>query len=275
MSLLPNTDATILQMLCQALPPISPTKLAIPYKQFFSNEEPITMNSLYLDRIHRFPLPSAIDIPNLEALLQDMAANGARSIMYAHVAGESTRFPLWMIPLWSKILRHRQEHQIPWICVDKWLMQLTQSKHHASFDDTVKSIYMWMGMVLCTLKKSGFDDAQPVHKLWRVLGENWFSGTIIDNTLTILQANIEQNGEEGKKFLVKSVNVPVKIIEAALDIEQYHSHSKWQWLREIGEQVFQQGKVLLTITHLGKLQTQGETGGIDHWTPLVVDGEQH
>ncbi|KAE9390984.1 hypothetical protein BT96DRAFT_1062365 [Gymnopus androsaceus JB14] len=272
-SILPDTDATVLQMLQQALPPITPTKLAISYKQFFSNEEPVAMNPLYLDQIRRFPLPPATDIPKLEALARDMAANGARSVKYAHVAGKLTRFPLWIVPLWSKILLHRQKHQIPWIGVDKWLTQLTQSKHHASFDNVIKSTYMWMGMVPWSLKKSGFDDAQPVHELWRLLGGNWFSGTIVDNTLTVLRASIEQTGEEGKKFLVKSVDLSGKIIEAAMDIEQYNSHSEWHWLREIGEQVFQQGKVLLTVVHLGKLPAQGEAEGIDHWAPLVVDGE--
>ncbi|KAE9396379.1 hypothetical protein BT96DRAFT_996753 [Gymnopus androsaceus JB14] len=101
-----------------------------------------------------------------------------------------------------------------------------------------------------------------------------FSGTIVDNTLTVLQASIEQTGEEGKKFLVKSVDLSAKIIEATMDIEQYNSHSKWRWLREISEQVFQQGKVLFTVVHLGKLPAQGEAEGIDHWAPLVVDGEQ-
>lgn len=42
----------------------------------------------------------------------------------------------------------------------------------------------------------------------------------------------------------------------------------WAWLHDIGHQVFREGKILVTIIHLGNL---GENGA-DHWVPLVVDG---
>lgn len=60
-------------------------------------------------------------------------------------------------------------------------------------------------------------------------------------------------------------------MEAERSPIEYLHEDVWTWMREIGEEVFVNQKVLLTIVHLGKVHDVG--GGYDHWVPVVIDGE--
>lgn len=102
------------------------------------------MNKLYVDQCCRFTLPSANNILQIESVACNMAANGAHSIKYTHISGETMHFPLWVVPLWAKILLYQKDHQIPQLKADNWLKELQWGKWDADFLDAAQSVYMYL-----------------------------------------------------------------------------------------------------------------------------------
>ncbi|KAF9050913.1 hypothetical protein BDP27DRAFT_1515389 [Rhodocollybia butyracea] len=48
---------------------------------------------------------------------------------------------------------------------------------------------------------------------------------------------------------------------------------EWAWLRNVGKDIFDEGKTLLTIMHLSCWTTdKADDHGFDHWVPLIIDG---
>ncbi|KAJ3884148.1 hypothetical protein GG344DRAFT_71559, partial [Lentinula edodes] len=185
-------------------------------------------------------------------------AQGARSVQYAHIPGEKTRYPIWVIELWAK-LTSLKEQQAPWTGVERWL----QSQAHTAEDaEQVKAVLAVMGNVPYDMKKTAFSDGKPIYDLWRLLGNNWTNSTDIDNMLDFLRLQIS--------FVVLPVHFTEKLTQA---IESSHRGQRdgrtWRWLQKIGEQVFTEGKTILTVVHLGTSMDAA------HWVPLAFDGSQN
>ncbi|KAJ3981583.1 hypothetical protein F5890DRAFT_1476857 [Lentinula detonsa] len=57
--------------------------------------------------------------------------------------------------------------------------------------------------------------------------------------------------------------------------EDHNGYLKSKWLQSIGRQVFENGKTMVTVTHLGKLPPQRGGTGLDHWVLLAINGLDH
>lgn len=71
-----------------------------------------------------------------------------------------------------------------------------------------------------------------------------------------------------------NVDFHTKVQDASNNLEAYRSDHYWQWLRDLGERVFGQGRTILTVVHLGKLPGVDKEEGADHWVPLIIDGKE-
>ncbi|KAJ3912051.1 hypothetical protein F5877DRAFT_85239 [Lentinula edodes] len=261
--LVPNANTTLLQFARFKFPSLSSDERNIEDRRFFSSEQPIMVDILHRQRLQRFSIPSEKTVARLRSIAPDMVAQGARSIRYAHLPGESTNYPMWVVDLWNQFIIVRKHHA-PWIGLEEWLNIQQQTIHDKT---EIESFLAAMDSVPY-LRKA---DMRPVHELWRVLGNNWTSGTDIDAMLHAMQWKIDALGNL-KDFLVLPVHFTQKLAELIVDGGHRYrdpDDRTFRWLRRIGEQVFRDGRVLLTVVHLGP------STGVPHWVPVVLDGTQN
>lgn len=109
-----------------------------------------------------------------------------------------------------------------------------------------------------------------------MLSTNWLNSSDIDSMLELLCEQVQESTTERTRFIVFSTHLVQKLLTTFGDQTQGISYEACSWLQNIGKEVFEQGKTLITVTHLGKLPPKkGMKKGSDHWVPLVIDGREH
>ncbi|KAJ3912304.1 hypothetical protein F5877DRAFT_72512 [Lentinula edodes] len=159
---------------CQgALPSIASVRgPVVPAEDFTDN--PVDVDILHRQRLFRFQIPHENTVARLRVLAIEMVAKGAKSVRYAHIPGEKTSYPIWVVELWAKLIS-LQEQQAPWTDVERWL----QSQALRDEDvEQVKAVLAVMGTVPYEMKKALFSDGKPIHDLWRLLGDKWTSSIL-------------------------------------------------------------------------------------------------
>lgn len=62
------------------------------------------------------------------------------------------------------------------------------------------------------------------------------------------------------------------LLSAASSVESYGNSADWRWLRNISDDIFQGGKIMVTIIHLGCWTRDKTKEGITYWIPLIING---
>lgn len=98
--------------------------------------------------------------------------------------------------------------------------------------------------------------------------------SVVDAALEVIEAKAEARFNLTLQTFVGHSDIIMKLMFFfGGDIEKLKEYASCTWLNNIGREVFQKGKRLLTIAHLGKLPARkGETKGADHWVPVRVMG---
>ncbi|THU81985.1 hypothetical protein K435DRAFT_808634 [Dendrothele bispora CBS 962.96] len=251
------------------------TQQPIPHENYFSTLTSPTAIKELIPKLKKLPIPNPATVHSLQTYSRTAWKNGNKSVVYAHLPTEPTLFPLWVISWWSVLLTHLQKVDKPWRKNLAWIhnARTTQSNHDLHEDAHL--VFLELGSVSFKAPKEGFTDHRPIHTLWRLLGNNWMDSTVIDSMLEVLKHTI-MSEDPTSKFIVQQTDLLAKLVDvfgqAEASEEQYERH---RWLQVIGQDVFQNGKTLATIVHLGKLPAlKEETEGMDHWVPLVINGEK-
>ncbi|KAJ3787771.1 hypothetical protein GGU10DRAFT_414740 [Lentinula aff. detonsa] len=247
-TLFPSRRGSIWDLLEFELPSSTPS-LPPPtdYNQFFSSLTPSDLSPDLLDKLWKLPLPAVQAIQQLNNLSREHWMKGAKSVLYSHVTGEETLFPLWVISYWN------------------------------NFCSEAEQTYQSLAAIPWRGRKEGFADCLPIYTLWRILGKNWLDSTVVDNALEVLQAAVDDSQKLTSKFIVWPTHVVEKVVQFfGGEEEKLEEYSKCDWLTSIAREVFEGEKMLVSIAHLGKLPPRkDETVGLDHWVPIVVDGKDH
>ncbi|KAJ3792933.1 hypothetical protein GGU11DRAFT_760342 [Lentinula aff. detonsa] len=155
-------------------------------------------------------------------------------------------FPCWILSYWTTMLLHVSHIHRPWVQNHDWLDKLQK----------------------CPEKETSFQSS-----LWRTLGTHWMSSTVVDNALEVLRNDINDKCHLDPDFVVVMTDVVEKLVTLfGGKNEDHDGYLKCKWLQSIGRQVFEDGKTMVTVTHLGKLPPQRGGTGLDHWVPLAING---
>ncbi|THU98707.1 hypothetical protein K435DRAFT_795527 [Dendrothele bispora CBS 962.96] len=278
--LLPNRSHSIWDALTLKLPTITSSRISTvtALSAFFSHEPAITSLENQFDTLRKLPLPNADIIHRLQRYSRDAWMNGVQSVCYAHLSGESTPFPLWVITWWDSVLRHLQSVDKPWQHIHTWLTNTRQNHSNHNLRMEADIAYHQLQSVSFMMVKEGFTDRLPIHSLWRLLGNNWMNDTVVDTLLEVLKMTVETDDGMTARYIVCGTKVTQKLVDIFTDTEGVKvdapaAYNRCQWLHNIGEDIFRNGKELVTVAHLGKLPYKGEKDGMDHWVPLVVNGK--
>ncbi|KAJ3990962.1 hypothetical protein F5050DRAFT_1716476 [Lentinula boryana] len=119
----------------------------------------------------------------------------------------------------------------------------------------------------------GFTDRQPIHTLWRTLGKNWLDTMVIDSALELISQQVCSDAEASQIIIQNSELIAKLVYLFGGEEEKIAEYAECTWVKLIAEEIFDGGKTLLTIAHLGKLPAaKGDKEGLDHWVPVGVDG---
>ncbi|THU84607.1 hypothetical protein K435DRAFT_687182, partial [Dendrothele bispora CBS 962.96] len=188
-TLLPPSSGSLWDMLKFKSPLItsSRTSTALDLSNFFTASEPTDIDNEALSQLRKLPLPSPRTVHQLESASREKWLNGLCSVVYAHSSGPKTCYPLWIISFWSLTVTHFTSIVKPWTQVLDWINDCWKRE---SLAREAELTHAMLKSVPWGEEKAGFSDTRPIHTLWRLLGKNWFSSSIVDIVLEVLQADI-------------------------------------------------------------------------------------
>ncbi|KAK7439559.1 hypothetical protein VKT23_017488 [Stygiomarasmius scandens] len=261
--LLPENSLSIAKFLKWPFPSASFHELDINPDTFFSHSPPIQMTSEDLCHIQRIILPSTKLICTLETLSHQRWLNGACSVLYAHT-GHAVHYPLWLVSYWNTVLSIQDQQYRQWCHGKKWIeRQREQSKIPGRWQEAEAAAFLLLAL---PWRKDLSFGTEPVEMLSRFLGTEKASTALMDIMLQHMQNRVYADVTLTQQYLVRPLSVINKVIDSTEGDPLCLMGSFPVWLRDIGEQVFSQGKALVTAVHMSKLT------GVDHWTPIIIDG---
>ncbi|THU78574.1 hypothetical protein K435DRAFT_876486 [Dendrothele bispora CBS 962.96] len=271
-ALLPENSLSISEFLNYTFPPIAPDKTAdIDIYSFFHQALPISITPENTSLLQRLPLPSPKVIHAISSVSRQQWLDGARSISYAHVEN-TVSYPLWVISFWNTVLENRNNVRRPWHLARTWNnKQLNSCKYphrqtEAQVADTLLHTLSW--------RKKLHHGTEHPELLARFLGTERANTSLMDLMLKNIQSRVAGDITLADTYLVHPLSLLPKILEAMEDdVDSYKNRPYWRWVREIGQQVFEKGKILVTAAHLGNMSA-GHGSSIDHWVSVVVDGRE-
>ncbi|KAJ3732445.1 hypothetical protein DFJ43DRAFT_1154456 [Lentinula guzmanii] len=149
------------------------------------------------------------------------------------------------------MLLHVSHIHRPWVQNHDWLDKL-QKCPDKEVRDEAQATFQLLAKVQWTAPKSGFSDKLPIQSLA-------YTGNALD--------------ELDCDFVVVMTDVVEKLVTLfGGKNEDHDGYLKCKWLQSIGRQAFEDGKTMVTVTHLGKLPPQRGGTGLDHWVPLAING---
>ncbi|KAJ7833775.1 hypothetical protein B0H14DRAFT_3710259 [Mycena olivaceomarginata] len=260
--LFPSPFLTIEEMLKFDVPLQSLPNNAPQPAQYFSSDS-------VLQRLRHLPIPDAKDIRKLFHSGRQAWLDGKRSIMYNNLGGKAaTRFPLWVLTYWNKIVDFKRDVRGPWIKSSVWLAQQKKQskKNPARAALLVETDYLLTMMPWGWAKPQGLSDSEPLYNLHRFLGTDWLAGSQLNDMLELLHQKIDDDPGLCQKFRVHGTALVSKILDAyKAGAETYKDSRGYRWLRDVGDDLVQSGAALLTAGHLGRITRE------PHWIGVVFD----
>ncbi|KAJ7035846.1 hypothetical protein C8F04DRAFT_1181877 [Mycena alexandri] len=104
LDLLPSSSLSIATMLDFTLPLEHPDSKAPKPTQYFSSVAPDISDKDLLLRVQCLPIPDMKTVHRLQACSRQAWMDGARSVVYSHLTGVKTHFPLWILTYWVVVI---------------------------------------------------------------------------------------------------------------------------------------------------------------------------
>ncbi|KAJ7442073.1 hypothetical protein B0H11DRAFT_2251700 [Mycena galericulata] len=111
--LLPSPYLSITKMVEFTLPLQNATAAALPPAQFFTMDPPDITDQALMLRVRRLPIPDSKTINKLLASSHQAWLDGAQSVIYSHVGGAVTHFPLWILTHWAAVDDAQEQSDAP------------------------------------------------------------------------------------------------------------------------------------------------------------------
>jgi hypothetical protein len=241
--LLPSPYLPIAQMLEFTLLIQNATTTASQPAQYFSMEAPDITDQALMLRARRLPIPDGKAINKLLACSRQCWLDGVQSVIYSHVGGVVTHFPLWILTYWARVSEIKCDARGHWRKSQEWI---NRQKKTNKVNPTLAALAEDTVVMLASLpwgisKPPGLSDSEPLHKLWRLLGPNWLESSQMNDMLEILRYKINSNPDLVKNTRVWGTALFPKILEAyrAAETGTYWTAQHLRWVRELGDELVQ------------------------------------
>ncbi|KAJ6456514.1 hypothetical protein C8R45DRAFT_580223, partial [Mycena sanguinolenta] len=219
-------------------------------------------------RLPRLPIPDAKTIHKLLAGSRQRFLDGFRSVVYSHVGGTASHYPLWILTYWESVSELKGDawanlrQSRDWVNRQKKIIPANRGRAALADDVAVR-----MAMLPWGVKKRGLSDSEPFHTLWRILGPNWLSGSEMNDMAELLRHKISMNADLVKNTRVCGTALVPKILQAyrAAESGTYWIARDLRWIRDVADDLVQSQAALITSAHLGPVTNE------PHWVAIVFD----
>ncbi|KAJ7864095.1 hypothetical protein B0H14DRAFT_3605367 [Mycena olivaceomarginata] len=235
--LLPSSYLPIAQML----------EFGLPLQILRSQHHFLPSEALRL-RVRRLPIPDTKTVHKLLATSRQSWSDGTQSIIYSHLGGDVNHFPLWVLTYWGAVVDIKRDASGPW------------RNSLAEEASLMLSMAPWGRP-----KPPGFSNSEPFHTLWRFVGPHWLTDSQMDDMLELLHYKISCNPDLIQKTRIWGTVLASKIVDAyrAADTTAYGTAPDLRWLRDLGDDIVENGAALVTSSHLGDVANEA------HWVALI------
>ncbi|KAJ7575938.1 hypothetical protein C8J56DRAFT_900545 [Mycena floridula] len=185
---------------------------------------------------------------------------GHASVCYMHLDDTATTyFPLWVIMFWVEVVAAGKTRK-RWLGNQDWIRKQQGLKKSAKTWEAAAECDMNLKSLPWGLKKEGLSDREQIDTLWRVLGPNWMSGSLLNNAMHLLQSetNLQDFRLEGTGFMEG-----LRKVFADSDTE-YRETTTYQWIVAVGDDLMAGKKTMVSYAHVDG----------NHWVFIAVDAEE-
>ncbi|KAJ7697278.1 hypothetical protein B0H14DRAFT_2649948 [Mycena olivaceomarginata] len=233
---------------------------------------------LPITKLLEFPLPlESTCLPILAKKTVDkLLANscqcwldGVQFVVYSHLGGAVTHFPLWVLTYWSAVHNIKCDAWVPWRNCQAWVNHQKKvgrkNPGHAALAEETSMMLAMVPWGRC--KPAGLSDSKPFHTLWCFVGAHWLSGSQMDNTLELLRYKVNTIPESMQNTCIWGTALIPKILEVyqAADAGTYWIAPDLRWIRDLAKDVVQSRTALITSGHLGLITDE------PHWVAVIFD----
>ncbi|KAJ7692226.1 hypothetical protein B0H17DRAFT_934211, partial [Mycena rosella] len=191
-TVLPAPSISINAVLDFSLPrPTSVVKDTSDKALFFSQHAADAVDASMILRLRHLDLPAVTVIRQLFQAKNQAWLDGFTSIRYAHLSGDTvTYFPLWVISFWNDVVDIRSQVRKPWTDARDWVKKQMEQKKKPDVRKHATDVSKLLGILPWNERKRGLSDTEPIHTLWRYLGQGWLSSTDENDMLEVLRDKI-------------------------------------------------------------------------------------
>ncbi|KAF8914709.1 hypothetical protein CPB85DRAFT_1433457 [Mucidula mucida] len=225
--------------------------------QFFSTHKPDVVSDHTISQLCYLTMPATSASHQIYKLAHQAWLDGMQSICYVHLAdnGSSTviHFPLFVAALWKEFAEI-QTIRSQWQKLSEYV---AKHMHQPKYPELHEGYAMDQSIGI-------LQDDMPVHHLYRMVGDGWWSSSLVNIQLSLL-------AERARDRLGLS-NVRVELCEFTnVLVSQYKARDRQSyqhpWLCGVGDTIINERGTLVTGVNLGKVNDN------PHWVPLVINGE--
>ncbi|KAJ7174865.1 hypothetical protein C8R46DRAFT_1215030 [Mycena filopes] len=165
--LIPSEHLSIAKMLDFPLPLENTLSTATQPAQFFSEKLPDIADKDLMIHARRLPIPDSKTVHKLAACSRQSWLDGSQSVVYSHLGGDVTHYPLWILTYWVAVVELKRDVWVPWRRAQEWVKSnrkiVARNPTRAALaEDTT----LMLAMHPWGLAKRGVSDNELFHSLW-------------------------------------------------------------------------------------------------------------
>ncbi|KAJ7698754.1 hypothetical protein B0H16DRAFT_1731418 [Mycena metata] len=249
--LLPSPHLTITKMLEFPLPLQNTVVTATQPAQFFSTIIPDISDKDLMLRTWRLPIPDSKTVNKLVACSRQCWLDGSQSVIYSHLGGDVTHFPLWILLYWVAVLEIKHDIWVPWRKSQDWVKHNRKIvQRNPTCAVLAEETTLMLAMLPWGIPKAGLSDSEPFYSLWRFLGLHWLAGLQMNDMLELLHCKVSSNPDLVKNTRVAGTALLPKILDAyrTADTGTYWTAQELRWIRDLADDLIQNNAAVIIIS---------------------------
>ncbi|KAJ6558714.1 hypothetical protein B0H10DRAFT_2120560 [Mycena sp. CBHHK59/15] len=216
--LLPSPYLPIAKLLEHPFPLQNAAVTASQPAQYFSTTAPDVNDTALMLRIRHLAIPDSKTVNKLIACSRQCWLDGFQSVIYSHLGGVISHFPLWILTYWAAVGEIKHDVWGPWRTSQGWI---NRQKKISKINPTRAVLAEEATMMLAMLpwgcsKPPGLSDSEPLYTLWRLAGPNWLAGSQMNDMLELLRSKINSDPDLVKNTRVWGTALLPKILQVSV-----------------------------------------------------------
>ena len=262
-SLIPDATQTATNLLQWPLPILlGSVNLSNP-ENFFSNDEP---NTVDLQSLQMIASPPKHVIDELHDSLTNYPNAKSIACLHAGINHQTTRLPLFILTYWRKLVPIRlSQRKLTNACqiLEKFCQSSTTS---AEAKALAYEVHNALGLLPWQTSIQGFPVEVDALYLTAFFSTEWLSSEHITWMMDLLDEDLQANGVTTTELIRETATFMAKLGQAHLDADNYTTDQGYRWIAKIGQRLASgETNQLALVANVNE----------NHWVAILVDINTH